>query len=326
MPRGRRLDAPGLLHHIIVRGIEQRNIFIDNNDYDHFVARLAQNTGGKNNRIYAFALMPNHAHLLVRSLAMPLSTLMRRLLTGYAIYFNRRYKRCGHLFQNRYKSIVVDEDRYMRELLRYIHLNPLRGKVLSSLATLQIWPYTGHAALIGSYNLPWYAADEILTLFGSRTTVAREALVRFMYSGIKEQHKADLDGGGLRRSTDPAHLANPAAQPTAYDERILGSGDFVSQVLANLEHTTSKQTAHVSLEELISTAASIFSLSTNDLCSGSKRKEVVRARAVVIWYGVRRLGIATAILANALNVTAAAVRSTLRLRRGELDSQMLPFR
>ncbi|MBW2248171.1 MAG: transposase, partial [Deltaproteobacteria bacterium] len=121
-----RLDAPGVLHHIIIRGIERRKIFRNDEDKDNFIDRLSNLLPQTRTACYAWALMSNHAHFLFRSGGAGMATLMRRLLTGHAIYFNRKYRRHGQLFQNRYKSIICQEDIYFKELLRYIHLNPLR--------------------------------------------------------------------------------------------------------------------------------------------------------------------------------------------------------
>ena len=127
MPRKARIDAPGALQHIICRGIERRNIFIDDRDKKGFLERLGRVLLETQTPCYAWALLNNHFHLLLKTGNVPISTLMRRLLTGYAITFNLRHKRAGHLFQNRYKSILCQEDTYLLELVRYIHLNPLRA-------------------------------------------------------------------------------------------------------------------------------------------------------------------------------------------------------
>jgi REP element-mobilizing transposase RayT len=119
MPRQPRLDAPGVLHHVMARGIERRKIFLDNSDRNEFVNRLAVIAERGDFIVYAWSLMPNHFHLLVRTGKAPLSRNMRSLLSGYAGYFNRRHKRHGHLFQNRFKSIVCEDDPYLLELTRY---------------------------------------------------------------------------------------------------------------------------------------------------------------------------------------------------------------
>jgi putative transposase len=117
MPRKARIDASGALHHIIVRGIERRKIFWDDADRDSFVRRLGRVVGETDTGCFAWALMPNHAHLLLRTGRTPIAGVMRRLLTGYAVEFNRRHRRHGHLFQNRYKSILCQQDPYLLELV-----------------------------------------------------------------------------------------------------------------------------------------------------------------------------------------------------------------
>jgi len=140
MPRHARLDAPDTLHHVMVRGLERRAIFRDDADRANFVARLAHLAAQEVLCVYAWALLPNHAHLLVRTAQRPLARSMRSLLTGYAGAFNRRHKRSGHLFQNRYKSIVVEAEPYLLELVRYLHLNPLRAQVVADVGALARYP------------------------------------------------------------------------------------------------------------------------------------------------------------------------------------------
>jgi REP element-mobilizing transposase RayT len=126
MPRKSRIDAPGALHHIIARGIDRSKIFQDPADKRNFLDRLADILKVTETHCYAWALIPNHFHLLLRTGNIPVATVMRKLLTGHALYYNRRHRRYGHLFQNRYKSILCQQDAYLLELVRYIHLNPLQ--------------------------------------------------------------------------------------------------------------------------------------------------------------------------------------------------------
>ena len=126
MPRQARIDAPGALHHVICRGIERRKLFLDDTDRDNFIERAGNLFIQTATPCYAWALVPNHFHLLLKTGQEPLSRVMRRLLTGYAVTFNRRHRRRGRLFQNRYKSILCQQDSYLLELVRYIHLNPIR--------------------------------------------------------------------------------------------------------------------------------------------------------------------------------------------------------
>ena len=137
MPRTARLDAPGVLQHVMICGIERREIFRNNKDREDFIERLEVLCPETEINCYAWAFLSNHAHFLFRTGRESLSRLMRRLLTGYVIGFNRRHGRSGRLFQNRYKSIVCQEETYLRELVRYIHLNPVRAGMVESLDELK---------------------------------------------------------------------------------------------------------------------------------------------------------------------------------------------
>jgi len=166
MPRKARIDASGALHHIIVRGIERRRIFSDDKDRDNFVDRLGDIVTETETFCFGWALIPNHAHLVLKTGNTSLSTVMRRLLTGYAVSYNRRHCRHGQLFQNRYKSILCQEDTYLLELVRYIHLNALRAKIVMNLKELDKYPYSGHSALIGKVSRDFQDTDYVLKLFG----------------------------------------------------------------------------------------------------------------------------------------------------------------
>jgi len=161
MPRRSRIDAPGALHHIVVRGIDGKPIFQNDADRDQFLERFANILTGGTAWCFAWALMPNHFHLLLKTGKVPISTLMRRFLTGYAIYFNHKHHRAGHLFQNRYKSILCQEAAYLLELVRYIHLNPLRARIAPDLKFLDTYAYSGHAAIMGKKKNDWQATPGI---------------------------------------------------------------------------------------------------------------------------------------------------------------------
>ena len=139
MPRSARLDAPGVLHHVIIRGIERRKIFRADTDKDNVIERLSIMLPETQTTCYAWALS-THAHFLFRSGRSAISPVIRRVLTGYAISFNRKYRRHGQLFQNRYKSIMCQEEIYFKELVRYIHLNPLRAKIGADSKGLNNYP------------------------------------------------------------------------------------------------------------------------------------------------------------------------------------------
>jgi len=133
----------------MIRGIQRRKIFNDDKDRENFIERLSILLPKTKTQCYAWSFMTNHAHFLFRSGTSGIPTLMQRLLTGYAVSYNRRHKRHGQLFQNRYKSIICQEDAYLQELIRHIHLNPLRAKIVADLKGLDSDAYCGHSALMG---------------------------------------------------------------------------------------------------------------------------------------------------------------------------------
>ena len=234
MPRKARIDAPGALHHIIVRGIERRKIFLDDTDRNSFLDRLGTILKNTTTPCFAWALIPNHVHLLLRTGLTPLSTVMRRLLTGYAVYFNRRHRRHGHLFQNRYKSILCQEDAYLKELVRYIHLNPLRAKLVADYKQLSRYRFSGHSILMGKDKNDWQDAEYILGLFDKTKSKARRLYSSFVKKGIEDGRRPELVGGGLIRSLggwSAVKALRGRADRIKGDERILGDGDFVDSVL-----------------------------------------------------------------------------------------------
>jgi len=166
MPRQARLDAPGTLHHVIIRGIEKGKIVTNDTDREDFVSRIGDLSSKTGTGIYAWALMSNHAHILLRSGAAGLPKFMRRLLTGYAVSYNYRHSRHGHLFQNRYKSIICEEDIYFKELIRYIHLNPLRAGLVKSMTKLDWYRWCGHAVILGRIKNEWQDREYVLRWFG----------------------------------------------------------------------------------------------------------------------------------------------------------------
>ena len=193
MPRQPRLDISGLLHHVIVRGIERGIIFHDDIDRHNFLDRFSNLLSTTGTECLAWALLPNHFHLLLRPHKTSLSHLMRRLLTGYAVTFNRRHERSGHLFQNRYKSIICEEDVYLLELIRYIHLNPLRAKLVPDMETLDNYPWCGHAELMGNHPGVGLSLDTILGIFDDKLISARQTYHKFLEDGLKMNKPLEPD-------------------------------------------------------------------------------------------------------------------------------------
>jgi len=317
MPRGPRLDAPGCLHHVFARGVERRAIFCDDTDRDDFLRRLGQLAAHSATEVLAWAMVDNHFHLLVRSTEVSLSDVMRCLLTGYAVRFNRRHKRSGYLFQNRFKSILVEQEPYLLELVRYIHLNPVRAHLLSGVEALDNYPWTGHATLVGRIARPWQATAPVLALFARTEGDAREAYQQFVLAGVGDGRREDLMGGGLRRSRRGWLRLSGEARGRdlwAFDECILGSSDFVQRVLATVDVGTPRAMACLvdggskELSEVLSRAAVLCATSPQEIASSSRRPGAVAGRALVCAAAVLHLGMAQNALARWLGLTRQSVR------------------
>ncbi|MFP4087174.1 MAG: transposase [Desulfobacteraceae bacterium] len=177
-------------------GIERRRIFRDNQDRQDFVDRLSRVLKETSTTCLAWCLMDNHFHLLLKTGHCPIAGVMRRVLTGYAVTFNRRHKRSGHLFQNRYKSILCQEEPYLLELVRYIHLNPLRGGIVGLLEKLDRFEFCGHGVLMGNRKNDWQDVDTVLSRFGAKVHAGRRGYRHFLMEGIAAGKRDDLIGGG----------------------------------------------------------------------------------------------------------------------------------
>jgi putative transposase len=182
------------------RGIERRKIFETDADREHFLERLGEILRETQTTCYAWALIPNHFHLLLRSGTVPISTVMRRLLTGYALWFNRAHRRHGHLFQNRFKSILCQEDAYLLEPVRYIHQNPIRAGLMQGVDDLTQYSFSGHSVLMARIERSWQDTDRVLSLFSKQEGAARRLYKKFVEKGIAQGKRDDLSGGGLIRS------------------------------------------------------------------------------------------------------------------------------
>lgn len=314
MPRSTRIDAPGVLHHVIGRGIEKRHIFRDDADRDDFLTRLATLVDGEALDVYAWALLPNHFHLVCRTNRLPLSMSMHRLLTGYVVNFNRRHRRHGHLFQNRFKSIVCQEERYLKELVRYIHLNPLRSGLVSDLSALAAYPFSGHAALAGNRRRVWQDTDRVLSLFGKHPPSARRAYHKFIAAGMSMGRKPELVGGGLVRSLggwSEVRALRRRGERSAHDQRILGDGEFVDTIVDQMEERV-RQNLRLSQSKpeigcVCRHVCDAYEVSAGELCSGSRRRPVVRARGALAWVAVKELGYSGADVARYLGVSTSCI-------------------
>ena len=255
-----------------------------------------------------------------------MSAFMRRLLTGYAVSFNLRHQRSGHLFQNRYKSIVCQEDAYFKELVRYIHLNPLRASIIPGFDDLESFPWTGHSAILGNHETPWMAADAVLKWFGSSVKSARNNYLAYMRRGIDQGRRPELVGGGLIRSKGGWSAVKAMRSTGDYessDARILGDGEFVSQMMDEIEVERKRQFAmgaHIdSAIEFIQSACHHQDISYQAMVSGSRARGISGLRKELTVSLFKEFGLTKAEIARQLGVTTPAVVKILQRLAAEKE-------
>ncbi len=313
------MDVPGTLHHVIIRGIEGTPIFRNNQDRENFLSRLnplVKNTGA---RILAWALMQNHIHLLMFSGAKGISKFMRSLLTGYALWYNRKYQRMGYLFQNRYKSIVCEEDPYLLELVRYIHLNLLRAGVVKGIKELERYPWCGHSVLVGRLKRSWQNKDYVLEHFGTHRVRAIQAYRRFVEEGKDQGRRPELSGEKLVRTLggwSQVLSLKDRRERTPHDARILGRNDFVNQILRESEMRLKRQVwtgeKKRAADDMVRMVCREEGVEEEELRAGGQRRKVSMVRRKLSYLLSYDLGMSMAEIGRLLGVCTSAIHKAIQ--------------
>lgn len=299
MPREARLDYPGALQHVCLRGIERRVIFIDDEDREGFLFHLGIVLGDAGNPCLAWALMPNHVHLLVESRGAPLPRVMRRLGTRYAVEFNRRHGRAGHLFQNRYFSRLVEAEDYRLTAACYIHRNPLRAGIVPDLVTLESYPWTGYPALLGGRARAFQDVDGLLSSFG-RDREEAQAVLRARMAEVEPPPP---------RWRPPAPYA--AQLPLPAESPVRSGGEVPS----GRSRAEALRLQGWDVDRLLRAVCETLGVSERDLRLGRRYPAVAQARAVVAHLGSEELGVPLAEIGRATGVGGSAISGALERGR-----------
>jgi len=285
MARKPRIEIEGRLYHVMSRGNNRRKTFRCRDDFIRFTTILSQQKLKLPFYLYAYCLMPNHVHLLIEMQEALISRIMQRLLTTYSQYHNRKYRKTGHLFQGRYKSILCQTDCYLAELVRYIHLNPVRAGIVKR---PEDYEYSGHRAYLGLDKTGLVDAEAVLRHFGANKKLAVETYIRFVEARLAE------------KSQDQYYRAS--------EGRLLGDEEFLSEIKHRVgEHKqVRKEPGHTSIEDLLSAAERSSGLSRHEFCSKSKNRKTVAVKEAIIAIG-RENGIANRVLAEALGLDPSAI-------------------
>lgn len=292
MARKPRLHLPGGLYHVMLRGNDGQPIFFAEGDYEHFSDLVAEGVDRFGHRIHAYCWMPNHVHLAVQVAETPLGKIVQNVAFRYARWINRREGRTGHLFQGRYRAILVDSESYLLALVRYIHLNPVRAGLVADPAR---YAWSGHRAYLRQAEVPWLTTDWVLSQFAAGRERAQAAYGRFVMAGIGEPRREEFHVGSR-------------------EGPVLGNDDFVRRVLSRCEEAAGTS---VDLESIVGQVCRILGVEATDL--GRRTRRAAEARAWIALLAVetkaasltevsRRFGRDVATLSNAVRRLRARIR------------------
>lgn len=255
MPRKPRIHFPGAVYHVILRGNAGTPIFFADSDRYRFYLFLQHAIEKFHCRIHGFCLMTNHLHLVMQVSDIPLSRIMQSLTLRYTKWINYTQKRTGHVFQGRYKALLLDADAYLLELVRYVHLNPVRAGIAEA---AEEHPWSGHRAYSGMEVLPWLTTDWVLSLFSAKAEKARREYQAFVAEGIGGGKRPDFHNGNC-------------------DGLLLGGDKFAEEAL---KLANQRRRPEFSLAELIDAVCRIYGITRQQLQSPGKMRPYTEGRAL----------------------------------------------
>ena len=297
MARKSRIHIPGGLYHVMMRGNDGQTIFFDDPDRVCFESLIEDGIRRFGHRIHAYCWMDNHVHLAVQVSETPLSKIMQNLAFRYTRWVNKRQRRVGHLFQGRYKAILVDADSYLLELVRYIHLNPVRANLVADPAE---FPWSGHRMYIGvdRATIGWLTTDWVLSQFADTELVAKKRYDQFVTQGI-----------GMKEYEN--FLSKP------YEGRILGDDRFLEKIVKKAEQ---EFPAHVSTNLILNTVCQHRQLSNDRLASVDCSRDVSEARALIAYLAVETGAATLSKVGQMFNRDVTSMSKLVSRFRNKLDA------
>jgi len=297
MPRKKRIALIGEIHHVMSRGLDGDKIFRDDTDRKKLLSIIANAFLDAGCKCYAWVLMDNHYHLVIRPTHQSLQRIMQRINGSYARSFNIRHHRRGYLFQDRYKSLATQDYWYLRELIRYVHLNPLRAGIVQSLDDLSGYYWSGHRQILGLGNLPWYSENEVLGKFGKMRSEARKSYLKWLSEGI------NADEGWGPKATEQEKGVN--------DPRITGEASFVKKATEEFHkeqviRNRAKQN-RPELVELFKTVCSEYDMSVDMALTRGRRDKRSEAKVIFCKRAAFLMGYSLREISTFLGVNASSV-------------------
>ena len=316
MPTKKRIVVPGAIAHIMARGIDGMVIFKDDDDRSYFLHLLESAISKTGYLCYGWVLMNNHYHLIMRCSDRSLDDLMRSMNSRYARYYNMKYKRRGYLFQDRFKSIITQDQNYLEELIRYAHLNPIRAGICKSMEELDAYRWCGHGVLMGKTTCLFQTTDAVLRRFGSTDSSSRENYRKFIAEGASTI-KDDWIVQTVRESNRGIERKE---RPSCW---VIGDQEFVMSVMRkNEQRLRTRSALHEkwSIEDVFRRVAAEQGLELDALKRRSRMSKVSAGRKRGAYICCRVLGYRIEEVAAYLKISGPAVSSAIA-GAGELVSK-----
>ncbi|HFQ81919.1 MAG TPA: transposase [Desulfobacterales bacterium] len=260
MARKPRINIPGGIYHVMLRGNGGHDIFWQPQDQCRFLLLVQEGIARFDYRVHAFCLMTNHVHLIIQIGRYPLSKIVHNLSFRYTMFINKQKKQTGHLFQGRYKAFLIDADSYLLELVRYIHNNPVRANIVGA---ADAFPWSSHRAYSGYDELPWLTTMWVLGQFTETADSARQQYRNFIAKGAEEGYRADFHKGMT-------------------DSRVIGDDSFLKTVISERE-----KAPVISLQAIIETVCRSYGIQLQDLQGQSRARMMSEARGIICWLAQR---------------------------------------
>lgn len=302
MARKPRIHYPGAYYHVMLRGNGGQDIFHSKADRSRFYLLIQEGLVRYGHRIHVFCLMTNHVHLLVEVGTIPLPRIMQNLSFRYTRYINGQQKKIGHLFQGRYKALLVDADSYLLELTRYIHCNPVRVGLVRDPAD---YPWSSHPVYLGRTEIPWLTTEPVLSQFAGQAKEAVAQYAKFVRDGCHEPHRNEFHVG-------------------TYEGRILGDDHFSEKALAKAEE---EGRSRISIEDVVKAACTAYKIKRAAITEPGKKQPAAEARAVMAFLVQESEGLSLTELGTYLKRDIAALsRAAGRIRERKTTDSGLQSR
>lgn len=287
MARSKRYHRSGSSYHVMLRGNDGQDIFLSDRDRCKMCMLLQHGVEKYDHRIHAFCLMKNHIHLLIQAGNIPLSKIVQNLAFRYSQDFNRRKNRIGHLFQGRFKAVLIDENSYFLRLLRYIHMNPVRAKLVQS---PEEYVWSGHNTYIGKSEISWLTIDYGLSKFNK---IKGNAQTMYSTYVLKKESQEETDQ--LRKGFR--------------DGQLLGDDEFVKRI--KMEERNNEEKKRLPLSAIFRAVCQVIGITEEEIVSSSKLKKNSCARAILAKIAKETGKIPLEDIANLLKRDASSISSLI---------------